>query len=749
MKLYKVLAIIGLASLSLASCQKKYAEYEPAAKETGAQYYFSNSIQTYVKLTPDTESIDVEVLRIDDAAAGTANISVSDESKVIVAEGEKTISVPFAQGAKKATLSLPVDMDEIEFGDKFSLILKITGETTQYAISEVTIVAEFPEPWVSLGKGVFTDNFWYEESKEVEIQQNQVAPNQFRIVDPFSAMAAAIGSEMSGDEADYAYLYFRVLQPGEVLSDVTVTEEDLVYFSSTSTGYYYANYDAIIWIHHPIVFSNTHTEEFWLHNVVLSYQENGLPGIIQLAPRYYMDGVGGWGYSQADGVASIVFPGVVLADYSAEISYEGLLTDKYGDNYIVASAELGEDVEYAKVVAVPSYGEGDKEAVEEALALIEEDGENVVTIETSGDVTLPFPEELAEYYLLVIVPFGGDEAQIDDAAYDLFQFKDFGITLTLAEPETDFDGNGSVKATVGFGEDTEAALIAIAPGKGTEGALEALNLILSGDDSVIFLEEEGDVTIDIEGEGDFTVVAVSYAAGDTWNLDYDSFEYFAVSPWEPLGYVLYTDNTVLPWYGVAPIQYYVPIEKNNDVEGLFRLVDIYTKYHPYNDGSEYDPNKTYYTVIDATDPDLVIIPISSTGCDWGYGIMQFGSLGAFYLQYYSVDVIISNAGDIFGKYKDGIISFPASAMYVADDEGSFAGNDAAGWSMDLNAIVDEIPVSSPAPAQPFARKASTVSVKTIAAEKCFNKELKPSAVSVAKGKVAGMGKKAKLDTTGF
>lgn len=411
MKLYKVLAIIGLASLSLASCQKKYADYEPAAKETGAQFYFSNSMQTYVKLTPDTESIDIEVLRIDDAAAGTASISVSDESKVIVAEGEKTISVPFAQGAKKATFSIPVDMNEIEYGDKFSLILKITAEITQYAISEITIVAEFPEPWISLGKGIFTEDFWYEDSAEVEIQQNQVAPNQFRIVDPFSVMAKT----MSGDEEDYAYLYFRVLKPGEVISDITVTENDLVYFSSTSTGYYYSNYDAIIWIHHPVVFSKTHTEDFWLHNVVLSYQENGLPGIIQLAPWYYMDSVGGWNLSQEDDIVSIIFPGVILKDYSVETEFAGMFTDINENVFGVANVNFGEDVDGGKAVLVP----GKDPTV--GLQLIKNDDESVIDV-IGAEIKLQLPEDAETgSYTIVVVSIGDGEIQETDYCTFFYQ----------------------------------------------------------------------------------------------------------------------------------------------------------------------------------------------------------------------------------------------------------------------------------------------------------------------------------------
>ena len=40
---------------------------------------------------------------------------------------------------------------------------------------------------------------------------------------------------------------------------------------------------------------------FWAHNMMGD-------GYIQIAPYYYIDGLGGWNYTQKDGVIYIVLP---------------------------------------------------------------------------------------------------------------------------------------------------------------------------------------------------------------------------------------------------------------------------------------------------------------------------------------------------------------------------------------------------------------------------------------------------------
>lgn len=418
MKFINSFSLIGVAALVLVACKEQYEPYTPAQMESGSQFYFSNNTQTSFTLTPETTSIDVDVYRVESSAAGTAKVKVTDEKAVIVAGTTTTIDVPFASGENKSVLSIPVDMSKVAFGDSFSLPIEIVDETTQYGAASLTISAILPEPWKSLGYGDFNENWWYKDSAKVEIQQNELYPHQFRIVAPFNTICKNQGVDMEGPAEDYAFLNFNILQIGETLYDVPVTQEGLVWFPSTSTGYLHPSYNAVIYLYHPSAFVSMSAESNWLFNKVVSYQENGLPAVVQLAPMYYMSGVGGWNHTQEDDVVTIVFPGVVLKDYTIGVSYEGVLTGKDGTESIVANVSLeGPDAEEAAVVLV----EG--EDVEAALALIRAEDESVVYTSASGSVTLSLPEEApAGKYTLVAVPVTEGGIATNYAVYETFLY---------------------------------------------------------------------------------------------------------------------------------------------------------------------------------------------------------------------------------------------------------------------------------------------------------------------------------------
>ncbi len=127
---------------------------------------------------------------------------------------------------------------------------------------------------------------------------------------------------MDNDE----YFEFKVLQPGDMVYDAKITLNDLVYFAVFNTGYINTSYDAPILYVHPGSFSNMGDESYFKQNKVLQYQDNGLPAGIQFAPYFYMDGIGGWDYTQDSDVVKLIFPGAVLTDYSLSIQ-TGLAED--------------------------------------------------------------------------------------------------------------------------------------------------------------------------------------------------------------------------------------------------------------------------------------------------------------------------------------------------------------------------------------------------------------------------------------
>ena len=770
----KILGFFVIAALFAIGCTPK-DEYQPAERESGAQYFFPVGTETSYKINETVESLEFIIKRVEKDAASSVIIAVTDTSKTFFESGFGDIEANFEAGSDEASISIPVDISKYEFGDKLGLDIEITEETTFYAPASIHVVVEYPEPWTSLGIGVITENAIFAKSGPVEILQNDLKPNVFRIVKPFVSLYEALGGKEEDMYEKADYLELTVGQPGDVVHGITLTKSGLVFWDEICTSLYNSTYSAYVYLDHPYEFSSLQSEDEWIYNRVLGYQEedDSLPTQIQLAPMYYMYGVGAFNYHSYDGVCLITFPGVVIADYNTEVEYTGLFNKKDGTIEAMADVTLGEDVDYVKVALVPGDADDAQDsAYDDALDLIlsEEESESVVVLKMSdtktvnvlleeeeeevtlhiGEVRLPMPEEIAEYYSFVVVPFNADgEPQEVAASYDVFQFKDFGIALTLAEPETDGDGNGHITATIEFGADTEGAFAVLAPGKDQAALRAALNLILGGDDSVVFIDKPGDVTFDIEGEGDFLVMVASYAEGDLWNLDYDFFEYFAVDPWETMGYILYTDDFICPLFGMPRESYWVPFQKNTTSEGLYRLMNPYHEAFPYNDPAYWedavvwDNTKDHHIVIDATDPDIVVIPQQNTGTNWGYGEMYILSLGQYYLnQGYTPAQIIAGAGDVFGKLADGKITFEAGTLMVGDDDDIYIPRGMQGLVLDLNDIRETAPASAPMKYMPkkSARVNANASVKSIGAPQ-FPRTLKRAAVEVSKGKANSRGMK--------
>lgn len=212
------------------------------------------------------------------------------------------------------------------------------------------ILEEGEVVWVPLGIAKFTDNFWFGESVYCQAYQNAFTPHLFRLENPFRALCEQWGIAPSEDCGKY--IEVTVLQPGDVQSDVKITQKDLVYFPEVNTGYYYSRYDADIVIRHPGIVSATYKNEaYWTHNKVLTYQSNGLPAKIQLAPQYYMYGVGGFNQTQADGAILITFPGVEgdangdgVVDVKDVVGIANHIADKAQDGFDIHVGDVNDDL---------------------------------------------------------------------------------------------------------------------------------------------------------------------------------------------------------------------------------------------------------------------------------------------------------------------------------------------------------------------------------------------------------------------
>lgn len=373
------------------------------------EVYFPNTLPQTIELAMDANSFEVELRRVRTADAITVPIQVTDESGLFTIP----TSVSFAAGADKASLTVGYSIDDINFGDFKTVVLKIADEnfTSPYGASSYTFSAGLSEPWTSLGKGQYSDAFLFDGFYSAEIQQSDMDPTVFRVANPYAKALADYGYTQNAGPSEF--VQFRILQPGETVYGTTVTMENLVIFDTFRTGYYREDYEAEVQCYWPGIFTKYPDEENWKYNYVKSYQDNGKPAVVQLAPMYYMDGVGGWDKTQGDGMITIVFPGVVLKDGSVSVTHTGFFHDTKDNVSVVADIELGEDVEEAKVALVQG-NDGEAGANDIIGGIVES-----ISITASGEVKIPMPEDAEDgkYSVVAVTYYDGEAQEYDYATF--------------------------------------------------------------------------------------------------------------------------------------------------------------------------------------------------------------------------------------------------------------------------------------------------------------------------------------------
>ena len=147
--------------------------------------------------------------------------------------------------------------------------------------------------WKLLGVGKFADN-WLGYSSDVEIYKAE-GFDRYRVKAPY---AAYLASEQA--VADWGADW---LAPTTSVNQLDIWIEDgLAFYEDFPLG---INYDGDkaqpIYGCHPSGWSSMQDPSFWAHNMMGD-------GYIQLAPYYYIDGLGGWNNTQYDGVIVITLP---------------------------------------------------------------------------------------------------------------------------------------------------------------------------------------------------------------------------------------------------------------------------------------------------------------------------------------------------------------------------------------------------------------------------------------------------------
>ena len=398
MKLNKLfLGLLGVAALTLGACSDD-DDYTRAEAPTNAQVYFPTSIASTYKLvmaeTPQT--FNVPVARVSD---GALTVNVTSKSALSPSAFTLPSSVSFNAGEKETVIPITYDPQALGYDNRDTLTITIgANDATPYGIAEYEFVAYIPSPWKSLGKATITDDlitsmFGVDNvSWKVEIQENELQPGYYRLVNAYNTLAYPYNEEGDFDPSDH-FFYIHAEDP------------DAVWFDRTYLGvnWGYGDFNAWSVAGYNIAGGSTvETEKAAGHcgtlkEGVISFPANGIlfnmPG--------YAGHEGDLYYANESGLFTIVFPGYSLKDMSADVAYAGIYTDAAGAVFVVADVTLGADAPSAKAIVVP--GDADPSAVADAIAAGE-----VETMEVgSGRAYLPMPEDLTGKIQIVVVTLDG------------------------------------------------------------------------------------------------------------------------------------------------------------------------------------------------------------------------------------------------------------------------------------------------------------------------------------------------------
>jgi len=444
------------------------------AAENYANIYFKGTSESHEFAPTDECKVTLKVFRRDTIGALTVNLepTINTDSVFTVA--------PAVFEDRDSVAYFDVTFPNAEIGKTYTLQLTSTDPqlVSSWSKGIVYNLDVIRVKWNYLGKGTIWDwfpNTFNGNTGQLDIYVRDDDNTKFRLNNIFEDIAANAGVELNGDQTTEAYL--SILRVGDVYNGVTVTKKDQISYDDLHTGVVNATYGAEQYYVHPVWFSSLHAESNWSYNRVLDYQDNGLPARVQLAPLYYMDGVGGYNYSQYDDDVIITFPGV----------------------YVPYTAVFDDDFEWSDVKTFDLTnmltGESSNVMLQQATCTVDTDDCDSVFLATYG-VPYRIKDAYAEGYDIVFFKKGEKIYVPDDIWYDL---QETGVT------------EGSLTATKLYAYiDSEGSSMVVTE----DGDIQSVTL------NVSFTNEDGDIVF---GEGEQTLANITWSKIATGTFYYNFF----------------------------------------------------------------------------------------------------------------------------------------------------------------------------------------------------------------------------------
>lgn len=413
----KILAALVALPLvaGLASCSEQEADYSEAAAIAGSEVYFSADLSKTVELSTEEKVAYINLNRVKTTDAINVPLKVTSTS----ADIKPATSAEFAAGENVAKIAITYDPEKVEPGKYDTITVAIDAQeyVTPYGKSNVTVLVGQAEPWVSIGWGQFCDNFMWEGMfADVKIEQNQIKPNQYRVVDPYK--------DITKRSARDPYFYFTIHKAGDKITETYSAPFDgFVTYEECNTGEYYGDGYGYYMPMCPYTFTLGRNEAVESLNLVKNYFEDGTPAYISLTSVYGLSDYGGaWDTSKDEDLLQIVMPGYTLTDYSADIEYTGKFVDLENSESAVVNVELGGDVASAKIGIFAGKASND------GLSYVEENG---IEIAQSGKYNIPFPENAETGTYTVYVVSFDEEGESQKYGYDQIKYVAPGAAVEL------------------------------------------------------------------------------------------------------------------------------------------------------------------------------------------------------------------------------------------------------------------------------------------------------------------------------
>ena len=282
---------------------------------------------------------------------------------------------------------------------------------------------------------------------------------------------------------------------------------------------------------------------------------------------------------------------------------------------------------------------------------------------------------------------------------DGFTQPDYSFAMEFKGHYVDNSGNDNAVIETSKGADVAHYLMTVI--SENEDAQATVAGMLDGSVACDTLTEAGFYAYPMTESGNYKALAITFdAEGNALDAYATDFEFYLVgedTPWQSLGYAVYTDDVILPLFGNKPMSYYVEVLENQDQPGLFRMVDPYGPEFPlYPYASSYAEGT--YIEIDATDAEGVWIEgWQTTGLDvQNNGLMDITSMAWYQANAEGATKEDVKEAGLCGIYAEGVITFPVDGILTGIGSKAYYGNRNGAFALDLNTLVESIPAEAAA-----------------------------------------------------